>query len=264
MALDFLEHLRTETARLGSVLRDADPETRVPTCPEWAADDLLWHMAGGVFYFWEAIVRNRVSDDAGAEEVDARTPERPASRAALLDLYDRMREALIAALEQVGADEPIWTWSSDHTGGFIRRRMAQEALIHRIDAEATVGALSPVDAELATDGILEGLQYFWGGTPSWATWHPDGPSGRLRTTDTGAQWLVQLGWVSGTHPHSGTHYAHEPAMELLDSGEPSFTVSAPAADLDLWLWNRPASTGMTVEGEAADFERLTEVIGTGV
>ncbi|HET6877413.1 MAG TPA: maleylpyruvate isomerase family mycothiol-dependent enzyme [Jatrophihabitans sp.] len=263
MALDFVEHLRIETARLGNVLRAADPAAPVPTCPEWSADDLLWHMCGGVFYFWEAIVRNRVTDDTGAEEVDARTPERPADHSGLMDLYERAREALIASLEQVGDDEPIWTWSSDHTGGFIKRRMAQEALIHRVDAEATVAELSPVDAALATDGILEGLQYFWGGTPSWATWTPDGPIGRLHTTDTGARWSFRLGWVAGTSP-GGTRYEHEPALELVDSGEPSFTVSAPAADLDLWLWNRPAGTEPAVEGSAADFERLKEVIGSGV
>jgi hypothetical protein len=142
--------------------------------------------------------------------------------------------------------------------------MAQEALIHRIDAEAAVDALSPVDAELATDGILEGLQYFWGGVPSWATWQADGPVGRVQTTDTRLGWNFQLGWVSGTHPYSGTRYEREPALELVDDGAPSFTVSAPAADLDLWLWNRPASAQPTLEGSAADFERLKEVIGTGV
>ena len=264
MALDFVAHLRTETTRLGNVLRDADPAARVPTCPDWAVDDLLWHMGGGVFYFWETIVRNRVTDDAGADEADSRTPERPADHAGLMALYDRMREALITSLEQVSDDEPRWTWSSDHTAGFIKRRMAQEALIHRIDAEAAVDALSPVDAELATDGILEGLQYFWGGVPSWATWQADGPVGRVQTTDTRLGWNFQLGWVSGTHPYSGTRYEREPALELVDDGAPSFTVSAPAADLDLWLWNRPASAQPTLEGSAADFERLKEVIGTGV
>lgn len=38
---DYLDHLRTESARFRAVLTDCDPAARVPACPEWDAGDLL-------------------------------------------------------------------------------------------------------------------------------------------------------------------------------------------------------------------------------
>src|SRR6516225_4382858 len=56
--------------------------------------------------------------------------------------------------EQVtGPQAEAWTWSDDHTVGFIRRRQAHEALIHRVDAELTAGTRTPLDPALAADGV---------------------------------------------------------------------------------------------------------------
>ena len=45
-------------------------------------------------------------------------------------------------------------WADDKTVGYIRRRQAHEALIHRLDAELTAGAVTPLDPDLAADGVL--------------------------------------------------------------------------------------------------------------
>ena len=58
---DYLEHLRRESARFREVLADCDPTARVPGCPEWDADDLLWHLAR-VQWFWGTTVRTRPAD----------------------------------------------------------------------------------------------------------------------------------------------------------------------------------------------------------
>jgi hypothetical protein len=44
-SLDYVAHLARESARFADVLRAAPAPARVPTCPEWDAVDLLWHLA---------------------------------------------------------------------------------------------------------------------------------------------------------------------------------------------------------------------------
>jgi uncharacterized protein (TIGR03083 family) len=259
MELDYLGHLERESARFAEVLDDADPQASVPSCPDWTADDLLWHL-GEVFLFWGTIMRERLTDPAVAE--DARS-DRPTERHALLDFYERSSSELMQTLRDTPPDEPIWTWSSDNTAGFVRRRMAQEALIHRLDAELTADAVTDFDAELATDGVLEALQYFFS-PPTWTTWDADGPVGRLRATDTGADWLVQLGSFSGRSPNTGKTWEHEPCLELTDSAAPTFTLSASGRDLDAWLWGRPQLVEPVIDGNAADLELLRAIIAAGI
>jgi uncharacterized protein (TIGR03083 family) len=253
MALDYLTQLRDESARFADVLRGADPGAAVPTCPDWTADDLLWHL-GEVQFFWAVIVRDRLTDPAAAQ---AAKPDRPADRGALLDFFDAASAALVDSLGQASDDDAIWTWfPPEQDVGFARRRQAHEAVIHRVDAELAAGsAVASLDPDLATDGIDEVLAMMYDGWPDWATHHRDGPIGEIATTDTAATWLVQLGRWSGTSPKSGTAYASEPTISIIGSGEPTFTVRGAASDLDLWLWNRPAGA-VEKTGESTMFEAV--------
>lgn len=259
MELDYLGHLERESARFAAVLDNADRHASVPSCPDWTADDLLWHL-GEVFLFWGTIVRERLTDPAAAEEAK---PDRPADWNGLLSFYERSRTELMQTLRDTPPDESVWTWSDDNTAGFVRRRMAQEALIHRLDAELTANAITDFDADLATDGVLEALQYFFS-PPVWASWDADGPAGRLRATDTGTDLLVQLGSFSGLSPNTGKTWDHEPSVMLVDSAEPSFTLSASGRDLDAWLWGRPPLIEPVVDGKAVDLEQLRAIIAAGI
>ena len=49
----------------------------------------------------------------------------------------------------------MWTWTPDHTVGFWSRRMAHEVAVHRWDAQGAAGDPSPIERELAVDGIQE-------------------------------------------------------------------------------------------------------------
>jgi uncharacterized protein (TIGR03083 family) len=249
MTIDFLAHLRAESARFGDVLADADPSAPVPTCPDWTAADLLYHLAE-VQHSWATIVRERLSEPDGVTE-----PERPADYQDVLTLFRQQSQSLIDALGQSADDVTVWTWlPGDQSVGFVRRRQAHEALIHRIDAELTAGVpVSEVDRALATDGVAEVLDWMYRPVPSWATSN-DGPVGRLVTTDTGAEWLTRVGRWSGHSPNSGKDYTDEPTLRLVASGDPSFTVSGAARDLDAWLWNRPTVADVVIEGDASAFE----------
>ncbi|WP_238993563.1 hypothetical protein [Nocardioides caldifontis] len=63
-------------------------------------------------------------------------------------------------------------WAEDRTVGYIRRRQAHEALIHRLDAELTAGTVTALDPTLASDGVDEALDVMFGGCPPWGSFEP--------------------------------------------------------------------------------------------
>jgi uncharacterized protein (TIGR03083 family) len=251
MTLDFLAHLRADSARFAEVLAAADPDARVPPCPDWTAADLLWHL-GEVQHFWGTIVHDRLTDtDAYVE------PTRPQGYGELLHFLGASSALLIDALATTTDDVAVWTWfDADQSVGFVRRRQAHEALIHRLDAELTVGTVTELDPGLATDGVLEAIEWMFGSAPAWAATTLDGPTGRVATADTGASWLVQVGRWSGTSPNTGKTYIAEPMLVLVADGEPSFEITGTARDLDAWLWNRPTIEEIRRTGDTAAFEAV--------
>ncbi len=264
MALDYLAHLRADSARFAAVLEHAPADGQVPSCPEWRADDLLWHLAE-VQWFWGTVVREAVTDPG-----ELRHPDRPADRGALLAFFGDATAALQAALAEVDPATPRWTWHEpDRTAGFIRRRQAHEALIHRVDAELTGDvARAPLDPALATDGVDEALRVMFGGAPSWARVELDREATLLvSTTDTGRSWLVTLGRCSGTDPGSGTTYTDEPLVEAADadgSTPAAARVAGPAAELDCWLWGRPTIGRLDRSGDEQVLARFQEVVSEGI
>ncbi|MFZ0323385.1 MAG: maleylpyruvate isomerase N-terminal domain-containing protein [Actinomycetes bacterium] len=260
--LDYLAHVERESARFLEAVRQTKPSARVPTCPDWNADDLLWHLAE-VQWFWGTIVRDQVSGD----EAEAAKPGRPAGRAELESFFVAASGDLARALAQAPDSQHAWTWASDQTVGFVRRRQAHEALIHRVDAELTAGSRSAMDSALSSDGVDEALRVMFGGLPPWGAFTPDpGRSVRLRTTDTEASWLVDLGRFTGTEPDSGTAY-DEPDLRPrdVDEGSPAAaTVSGSAADLDCWLWHRPTSAPLESAGDASVLRALDAILAPGL
>src|SRR5699024_7302518 len=56
MSTDAITTIRQEADRLASALTTVSPDQQVPTCPEWTAEDLLWHLTE-VHEFWAEILR---------------------------------------------------------------------------------------------------------------------------------------------------------------------------------------------------------------
>ena len=261
--LDFLDHLRRESARFIEALQDAPPDARVPSCPDWDADDLIWHLAG-VQWFWGQVVAQRVTDGDQADKLDA--GERPAGREGLQAFYLGASADLWRHLAEVDPETTVWTWSADQSAGFVRRRQAHEALVHRLDAELTAGNRTPFDPALAADGVDEGLRVMYGGCPPWGTITPEaGRTMRLRATDTGATWLVTLARFTGTDPQ-GTTY-DEPDIFIAPSdpgGDAASSVSGSAEDLDCWIWRRPPTADLDRAGDLTVIETFESTIGGGI
>lgn len=258
----YLSALRAESARFRDVLASCDPEARVPACPDWSAADLLWHLAT-VQRWWGEVVAAR---PARPEEVE---PTRPESHEDLLAAFDAWSADLLAALEGADPAEEAWNWSDDHTVGFILRRQAHEALVHRVDAEQAAGVGSEVDAPLAADGVHECLDVMYGGMPPWGTWEPGEELVRVDVTDTGDAFWVRFGAFSGTDPDSGRSYADEEDVHVVEPPddpdvEPDVVVDGTAAALDLWLWDRSDDTGIAVAGDPQVLARFRAIVGSPI
>jgi hypothetical protein len=173
-----------------------------------------------------------------------------------LDLLDRGYAELTGEFAARTADSPAATWYDlDQTVGFWARRMAQETLIHRVDAElAAGGPPGPIPEDLAVDGIDEVLERFLAyGSHRWrAEFKPTLPGADLPpvlvATD-GFGWLVRA-TPDGVAIEIATPRAAAPA-----------TVSGDPAPLLLWLWAR-ADSGVELAGEPELIERLRELLRT--
>ena len=256
----YLDHIRSESARFRAVLADTDPTAPVPTAPEWTAADLLWHVAGEVQHFWTYVLATR---PAAPTEETYDEPERPkdATYSELLARFDELSDRFVKTLEQTAPEEPTWSWSKDQTAGFTYRRQAHEILIHRLDAELTAGAVTPLDPALAADGIDELLDVFYGGKPEWATFAGGDHFVRVDAVDTDTQTWVQLGAVSGTRPN-GDRLEDEPDLNVLTHAEvpadtePDVVIEGTAGDLDALLWRRRDDEGIHVTGDKDIYDRF--------
>lgn len=257
----YLSHVRSESARFRDALAACDPDARVPSCPDWTAADLLWHLAT-VQHWWAEVLEARPAEP---EEVE---PARPETWDELLAAFDRWSSDLVAALEAADPSDAAWNWSDDHTVGFILRRQAHEALVHRVDAELAAGLTSDVDPVLAADGVHEVLAVMYGGCPPWGTWEPGEQLMRVDSTDTGEEVWLRFGTFSGTDPDSGRSYVAEEDFHVVEAPgldvEPEVVVDGPAAALDLWLWSRGDDAEISVAGDEATYARFRALVDSPI
>jgi len=256
---EHLAALRTEGAALADAARQ-HLTAPVPTCPGWDVRRLVAH-TGRVHRYAAGIVAERRTGPPEGR------PAKPAPDEDVLTWYAAGLATLIDALEAIDPAEPVWNWSArPQTAAFWGRRMAQETVVHRWDAQSAAGTPAPISPWLAGDGVSEVFEIF---LPRLQAASPvDGLTGRLHlhatdlhatdlhTThlhathlhatalddqaDPTGEWLVRL------RPDS-VHLTHE-------HGKGDVAVRGPAADLLLLLWNRRDAHGLDVYGDASLLE----------
>jgi uncharacterized protein (TIGR03083 family) len=248
----FYVELEAETERLAAAVRDADLTRQVPSCPEWTLGDLVAHVARA--HYWVAtlveqramtLVPNSVADHL-------QVPDDPDERSAwLVDGARRMG----AAIRDLGPRNEVWTWATDKTGGFWLRRITHDTLVHRLDAELTVGREITLAADLAADSITdlfevftsEAMQHF---RPAMRELCAGGETLHFHATDDG---LAEAGeWLAYGTP-SGLVWEHR-------HGRGDVAVRGGAADLLLVLSRRvpPADGRVEVLGDEKLFARWLE------
>ncbi|MGO1166131.1 MAG: maleylpyruvate isomerase N-terminal domain-containing protein [Janibacter sp.] len=263
----YLEAIERETRRFRECLAGADPGSRVPTCPDWDVDDLLWHLGGEVQGFWAWVIGHRPErPDEYAE------PARPRAREALLGVLDHAHQDLMLRLRNADPAEGAWSWHADprlHTVGFTMRRQAHEALIHRVDAELAVGDRTAIDPRLAADGMVECLDWMYGEHPSWGTYVDDGTRVVVHASDTGRRVLLGLGRFTGHDPDEAED-VDEDDLRVIDAAvhgsDPGWgvTITGTAEQIDLWLWHRGSEHLLDIDGDDEVRARIAAILGQSI
>jgi uncharacterized protein (TIGR03083 family) len=240
----YLQCLAADYARLRQVA-PIDLAAPVPTCPGWNVAHLTRHV-GQVYQHKSLAMLEGVEPE--------QWPPPGSAEAEPLALLDTAYAGLVAEFAARQPQDRAGTWyAPDQTVGFWIRRMAQETVIHRIDAElGTRQPLAEVPADLALDGIEELLTVFVAySVAEWGDYFTDvlaGSPGRTYRIQTeGAAWRARSG--------PGRFVVEDPTV----SGPADVTVSGPPADLLRWLWNRDTPTepsAVTVEGDAEAVREL--------
>jgi len=248
----FLECLESDFRRLRGVV-PGHLEARVPTCPDWTVDDLTWHV--GMVYLHKA---RAIREGAEPEE----WPPPFDDSYSALDLIDQAYGEMLAEFAAHDPGEHSKTWyGPDQTVGFWIRRMAQETVIHRVDAELGVGQpVAPIPDDLAIDGIDEVLRVFVEfSVREWSDYFAEtlaGSPGRTVAIETdGAAWRVATG--PGKFTVEGGAGA--------GSGPADATVSGSPAAVLRWAWNRETPgepSGVTITGDQealAEYQRCVVI-----
>ena len=257
----FLECLAADYQRI----RDVVPghlAAPVPTCPEWTVADLTRHV-GEVYLHKVECMREGVQPKTGWPPAGLKDEE-PAA------LLDRSYAALVAEFTTRNPTDPGGTWyEPDPTAGFWFRRMAQESVIHRIDAELAAGApVAAVPADLAVDGVDELLQVFV--AYAFSKW-PEDFTEALKNSP-GHAYLIQtdatadtasVSWLVTTAPD---HLAVEGGLTrsaALAGEAPDVTITGPPAAILRWAWNRELSGGespVRIEGNPEALRELRQCV----
>jgi uncharacterized protein (TIGR03083 family) len=239
-----IECLSADAARLREVAA-ADLAPPVPTCPEWTVADLVEHVGMVYLHKVECMRRGEFPKPWPPLEPPAAGP---------LALFDLGLAELLAQFAQRAPTSAVPTWyPPDQTVRFWIRRMAQETVIHRVDAELAAGAQpAPIPVDLATDGIDEVLKLFLAyGTHD----YPEDFGARLAGC-TGQSVLVAVGgaaWLVVLDP-AGVR------IEDSTAGQPTAQVSGDPASVLLWLWRRVGDERVRMDGNRDAIGRLHDLL----
>ena len=227
MTIDYAAHLRSDGEKMArAVARDLD--AHVPTCPEWNVAKLTIHT--GQHHRW---VADAIRKRGAAPE----NPPKPGLRdAALVEWFRDGWSDLADLLDTVEDDAPAWTWSGDDRAGFWRRRTTLETLVHRWDAENAAGAATPLDPELASDGIDEMLFVM----AAQGAYHGAPFRMCLTTSDAGGAWTAEL--ADGQTPRASRGAAQDDGV---------LEVTGRAEDVLLFLWGRRGAESVELRGDGA-------------
>jgi uncharacterized protein (TIGR03083 family) len=221
----YVEHVRQNGERLVAAA-SGSLSNEVPSCPGWTASDLVSHVA--------EVYEHKIACTALGRSPHPWPPEWPADRDPLEWLGDAHRR-LLEMFAASGPTTPSATWwPPDQTVGFWARRMAHETAVHRIDSELAIGTPTPVDAELAVDGVDEILVIMLAG--DWSDEPDDAATGQRVAISTGGRtWHVTL--------------EREAVSVKEDGGDVDATLGGDPSDVLLWLWGRAPDEGVTRSGD---------------
>jgi uncharacterized protein (TIGR03083 family) len=234
---DPLASLHSDGTAFIGLVAESDPTTSVPACPGWSLADLAYHQ-GEVWNFWGHVVANGITDRAMLRTIVV--PPR-VDHDQLAPWLSTTLASLHAALDSAADDQEVWTWTgANRASGWVRRRMAQEAAVHRHDAARAAGQHYEVLTSVAADGIDEFLTWFAGTERRDGELKPGGTV-HLHCTDT-TEHDVALGeWFVSSLKEPTCTFTRE-------HRKADAAVRGRAHDVLMWLWRR-STEGIEVIGD---------------
>ncbi|MCF7551918.1 maleylpyruvate isomerase family mycothiol-dependent enzyme [Pseudonocardia sp. WMMC193] len=217
-----------QTAQLVREVSGADPDARVPGCPDWTLGMLVRHLAAGHRWATE-IVRTRASEFLDDTELRVLRP----GPVAWDELVPGAR-ALADTLRAAGPDAEVWTpFIADGTR-FWARRFAFETLVHRLDATQAAGLPVTVSPDTASAALDEWCEL--DAHPFHLEVHPrrrelSAPGRTLALEAPGRRWFADLTGAAVVWRHSA-----EPA---------AVTVRGSVPDLLLFVYGRPNTVSVS-------------------
>jgi len=230
-----IDALQVEGERLAAAAARAGPGTAVPTCPGWTIRDLVHHV-GGV-HRWAAILvgeaRREAVEDDDLERLSGGWPDDER----LLEWFRAGHAALVRALREAPPDLRCFTFlPAPSPLAMWARRQAHETAVHRLDAEAALGPVTPLEPELAADGIDELLTCFVT-RPNTGLRLDRARAIGVEAVDQAAAWVVRIG-----PPGIRT-------LRAVPSGDEDLRLTGTAGALHLLLWNRGGLDDITWSGD---------------
>ena len=227
-----IDAVERELAALVAAVAAGPLDARVPTCPNFAVDDLAKHV-GEFCAFWTHVL----CEGTSRPKTPFRDTVGPEGRASWINA---LAGYLVTELRATPASTAVWTWyAADQSAAFVGRRCSHELAIHRVDAQLARGAADPVDAELAADGIEEIflLIHQFGRNRQRAT-PGSGQTLQLHGTDDHpVEWLITL-------DRDDVHVRREHAQADL-------VLKGAVSDLEMLLYQRPTVDAVTRLGDAS-------------
>ncbi|ULE34356.1 maleylpyruvate isomerase family mycothiol-dependent enzyme [Mycobacterium sp. IDR2000157661] len=153
--MDFRAALLDQTRAFGDLIRNADPSTPVPTCPDWTLKQLFTHVGRGNRWAAQIVAERRYQPLDPREVRDGKPPDDPDGAA---DWLNAGAEALVKAVDRVGPDCRVWTFLGSKPAGWWIRRRLHEVTVHHADATLALGVDYDLPAELAADAVSEWIE----------------------------------------------------------------------------------------------------------
>ena len=180
---DLLATLPISSARLADAARRAGMETPVPSCPGWKVQRLVDHTGKVLRYVGKVV-------ETGAP-FDARTLPRPPAGPLVVQWFEEMATATVAALAAKDPGDELWNWAGEPPlVSFWIRRMAHELAVHSADAVLATDEVPELDPEQASDGIDELLTILLPAKVAAGTDLSGLGSFHVHCTDVEGEWLV--------------------------------------------------------------------------
>ena len=224
-----LDVIGIETDLMAATSHDAERAAPVPGCPGLTLGETVRHVGSVHRHTYAWVKEGRRPSRWQRDPSPWQSPE---------DYLRAGASTLVAELADHSSEEYCSTWwPEDETCGFWCRRMAHETTVHRVDVQgARASEISPVDYDVALDGIDEVLTLWW--------LRRLAIIGVTGTTDAtvavrsgGREWLARAG-------PSGTAVAQvTPGVERSDA-----VISEEPMAVYLWLWGRRAPNAVHRDG----------------